>query len=69
MSISVKGGWDIVMERIVVTVYVISMKVVGYTQAVLKFTKRITEAQQREAVTRGRSLLPYRKSIYTSFLI
>ncbi|MDR1140052.1 MAG: hypothetical protein LBL62_00060 [Planctomycetaceae bacterium] len=31
-----------------------------YTQAVLKFTKRITEAQQREAVTRGRSLLPYR---------
>ncbi|MDR1140718.1 MAG: hypothetical protein LBL62_03430 [Planctomycetaceae bacterium] len=31
-----------------------------YTQAVLKFTKLITEAQQREAVTRGRSLLPYR---------
>ncbi|MDR1141847.1 MAG: hypothetical protein LBL62_09155, partial [Planctomycetaceae bacterium] len=31
-----------------------------YTQAVLKFMKLITEAQQREAVTRGRSLLPYR---------
>jgi IS5 family transposase len=32
-----------------------------YTQAVLKFTKLITETQQREAVTRGRSLLPYRR--------
>ncbi|MDR1140951.1 MAG: hypothetical protein LBL62_04605 [Planctomycetaceae bacterium] len=30
-----------------------------YIQAVLKFTKLITEAQQREAVTRGRSLLRY----------
>ncbi|MDR1140817.1 MAG: hypothetical protein LBL62_03925 [Planctomycetaceae bacterium] len=29
-----------------------------YTQSVLKFTKLITEAQQREAVTQGRSLLP-----------
>ncbi|MDR1140789.1 MAG: hypothetical protein LBL62_03785 [Planctomycetaceae bacterium] len=29
-----------------------------YTQAVLKFTKLITEAQQREAVTQGRSLPP-----------
>jgi hypothetical protein len=28
------------------------------TQAVLKFTKLITEAQQREVVTRGRSLPP-----------
>ncbi|MDR1140344.1 MAG: hypothetical protein LBL62_01540, partial [Planctomycetaceae bacterium] len=33
---------------------------IRYTQAVLKFTKLITEAQQREAVTQGRSLLPYR---------
>ncbi|MDR1140476.1 MAG: hypothetical protein LBL62_02210 [Planctomycetaceae bacterium] len=29
-----------------------------YTQAVLKFTKLITEAQQREAATQGRSLPP-----------
>ncbi|MDR1140606.1 MAG: hypothetical protein LBL62_02870 [Planctomycetaceae bacterium] len=32
----------------------------GYTQAVLKFAKLNAVAQQREAVTRGRSLLPYR---------
>ncbi|MDR1140185.1 MAG: hypothetical protein LBL62_00735 [Planctomycetaceae bacterium] len=38
----------------------IRKKIGNYTQAVLKFTKLITEAQQREAVTRGRSLLPYR---------
>ncbi|MDR1290936.1 MAG: hypothetical protein LBK06_07025 [Planctomycetaceae bacterium] len=31
-----------------------------YAEAVLKFTKLNTAAQQREAVTRGRSLLPYR---------
>ncbi|MDR1290700.1 MAG: hypothetical protein LBK06_05830 [Planctomycetaceae bacterium] len=31
-----------------------------YAKAVLKFTKLNTVAQQREAVTRGRSLLPYR---------
>ncbi|MDR1291574.1 MAG: hypothetical protein LBK06_10270 [Planctomycetaceae bacterium] len=31
-----------------------------YTKAVLKFAKLNTVAQQREAVTRGRSLLPYR---------
>ncbi|MDR1140983.1 MAG: hypothetical protein LBL62_04765, partial [Planctomycetaceae bacterium] len=35
---------------------IIKVKVM-YTQAVLKFTKLITEAQQREAVTQGRSLL------------
>ncbi|MDR1291679.1 MAG: hypothetical protein LBK06_10810 [Planctomycetaceae bacterium] len=33
---------------------------VNYTEAVLKFAKLNTVAQQREAVTRGRSLLPYR---------
>jgi hypothetical protein len=31
-----------------------------YAEAVLKFAKLNTAAQQREAVTRGRSLLPYR---------
>jgi hypothetical protein len=31
-----------------------------YAKAVLKFVKLNTVAQQREAVTRGRSLLPYR---------
>ncbi|MDR1291444.1 MAG: hypothetical protein LBK06_09610 [Planctomycetaceae bacterium] len=31
-----------------------------YVKAVLKFAKLNTVAQQREAVTRGRSLLPYR---------
>ncbi|MDR1291211.1 MAG: hypothetical protein LBK06_08420 [Planctomycetaceae bacterium] len=31
-----------------------------YAEAVLKFAKLDTAAQQREAVTRGRSLLPYR---------
>ncbi|MDR1289616.1 MAG: hypothetical protein LBK06_00295 [Planctomycetaceae bacterium] len=31
-----------------------------YAKAVLKFAKQNTVAQQREAVTRGRSLLPYR---------
>ncbi|MDR1140510.1 MAG: hypothetical protein LBL62_02380 [Planctomycetaceae bacterium] len=32
----------------------------NYAKAVLKFAKLNTVAQQREAVTRGRSLLPYR---------
>ncbi|MDR1289817.1 MAG: hypothetical protein LBK06_01300 [Planctomycetaceae bacterium] len=32
----------------------------NYAEAVLKFAKLNTVAQQREAVTRGRSLLPYR---------
>ncbi|MDR1291667.1 MAG: hypothetical protein LBK06_10750 [Planctomycetaceae bacterium] len=32
----------------------------NYAKAVLKSAKRNTVAQQREAVTRGRSLLPYR---------
>ncbi|MDR1480987.1 MAG: hypothetical protein LBJ00_18845 [Planctomycetaceae bacterium] len=31
-----------------------------YTQAVLKFPKLNTQAQQREAVVQGRSLSPYR---------
>ncbi|MDR1140672.1 MAG: hypothetical protein LBL62_03200 [Planctomycetaceae bacterium] len=31
-----------------------------YAKVVLKFAKLNTVAQQREAVTRGRSLLPYR---------
>jgi hypothetical protein len=31
-----------------------------YAKAVLNFAKLNTAAQQREAVTRGRSLLPYR---------
>jgi hypothetical protein len=31
-----------------------------YAEAVLKFVKLNTVAQQREAVVRGRSLLPYR---------
>ncbi|MDR1142294.1 MAG: hypothetical protein LBL62_11415 [Planctomycetaceae bacterium] len=31
-----------------------------YAKAVLKFAKLNTVAQQREAVTRGRSRLPYR---------
>ncbi|MDR1479210.1 MAG: hypothetical protein LBJ00_09735 [Planctomycetaceae bacterium] len=31
-----------------------------YTQAVLKFLKLNTQAQQREAVVQGRSLSPYR---------
>ncbi|MDR1478552.1 MAG: hypothetical protein LBJ00_06385 [Planctomycetaceae bacterium] len=31
-----------------------------YTQAVLKFSKRNTQARQREAVAQGRSLSPYR---------
>jgi hypothetical protein len=31
-----------------------------YAKAVLKFAKLDTVAQQREAVIRGRSLLPYR---------
>ncbi|MDR1479292.1 MAG: hypothetical protein LBJ00_10150 [Planctomycetaceae bacterium] len=32
----------------------------AYTQAVLKFHKLNTQAQQREAVVQGRSLSPYR---------
>ncbi|MDR1141947.1 MAG: hypothetical protein LBL62_09665 [Planctomycetaceae bacterium] len=40
-----------------------------YAKAVLKFAKLNTVAQQREAVTRGRSLLPYRlRYISESFL-
>ncbi|MDR1269464.1 MAG: hypothetical protein LBK82_08060 [Planctomycetaceae bacterium] len=35
-----------------------------YTQAVLKFTKLITEAQQREAITQGRSLPPIPATVY-----
>ncbi|MDR1290336.1 MAG: hypothetical protein LBK06_03955 [Planctomycetaceae bacterium] len=31
-----------------------------YAEAVLKFAKQNTAAQQREAVVQGRSLLPYR---------
>ncbi|MDR1141448.1 MAG: hypothetical protein LBL62_07135 [Planctomycetaceae bacterium] len=38
-----------------------------YTQAVLKFTKLIMEAQQREAVTQGRSLLPIPATVYYEF--
>jgi hypothetical protein len=36
----------------------VHLKNYKYIQAVLKFTKLITEAQQREAVTQGRSLPP-----------
>ncbi|MDR1140536.1 MAG: hypothetical protein LBL62_02510 [Planctomycetaceae bacterium] len=39
-----------------------------YTQAVLKFTKLITEAQQREAVTQGRSLPPIPATVYMEHL-
>jgi hypothetical protein len=38
-----------------------------YAKAVLKFAKLNTVAQQREAVTRGRSLLPYRLRYNTIF--
>ncbi|MDR1290197.1 MAG: hypothetical protein LBK06_03250 [Planctomycetaceae bacterium] len=38
----------------------------GYAEAVLKFAKLNTVAQQREAVVQGRSLLPYRLR-YTFF--
>ncbi|MDR1477627.1 MAG: hypothetical protein LBJ00_01660 [Planctomycetaceae bacterium] len=38
---------------------VCAMKI-NYTQAVLKFLKLDTQAQQREAVVQGRSLSPYR---------
>ncbi|MDR1142464.1 MAG: hypothetical protein LBL62_12290 [Planctomycetaceae bacterium] len=37
-------------------------------KAVLKFAKLNTVAQQREAVTRGRSLLPYRLRYNSNFL-
>ncbi|MDR1290048.1 MAG: hypothetical protein LBK06_02480 [Planctomycetaceae bacterium] len=40
-----------------------------YAKAVLKFAKLDTVAQQREAVTRGRSLLPYRLRYNWSRLI
>jgi hypothetical protein len=40
-----------------------------YTQAVLKFTKLITEAQQREAITQGRSLPPIPATVYMSELL
>jgi hypothetical protein len=36
------------------------MKRSKYAEAVLKFAKLNTVAQQREAVVQGRSLLPYR---------
>jgi hypothetical protein len=36
------------------------LAILFYAEAVLKFAKLNTAAQQREAVTRGRSLLPYR---------
>ncbi|MDR1289974.1 MAG: hypothetical protein LBK06_02105 [Planctomycetaceae bacterium] len=32
----------------------------SYAEAVLKFVKLNTAAQQREAIVQGRSLLPYR---------
>ncbi|MDR1290735.1 MAG: hypothetical protein LBK06_06005 [Planctomycetaceae bacterium] len=32
----------------------------NYAEAVLKFAKLNTAAQQREAIVQGRSLLPYR---------
>jgi hypothetical protein len=35
----------------------------GYAEAVLKFVKLNTAAQQREAVVQGRSLLPYPASV------
>jgi hypothetical protein len=35
-----------------------------YTQAVLKFLKLNTEAQQREAVVQGRSLPPIPAPVY-----
>jgi hypothetical protein len=38
----------------------------NYTQAVLKFTKLITEAQQRDAITQGRSLPPIPATVYIS---
>jgi hypothetical protein len=41
-----------------------------YAKAVLKFAKLNTVAQQREAVIRGRSLLPYRlRYIFNYFLL
>ncbi|MDR1141217.1 MAG: hypothetical protein LBL62_05955 [Planctomycetaceae bacterium] len=39
---------------------IIIVIILCYAKAVLKFAKLNTVAQQREAVTRGRSLLPYR---------
>ncbi|MDR1480852.1 MAG: hypothetical protein LBJ00_18160 [Planctomycetaceae bacterium] len=36
------------------------LRLISYTQAVLKFLKLDTQAQQREAVVQGRSLSPYR---------
>ncbi|MDR1480829.1 MAG: hypothetical protein LBJ00_18035 [Planctomycetaceae bacterium] len=36
-----------------------SKPVIGYTQAVLKFPKLNTQAQQREAIAQGLSLSPY----------
>ncbi|MDR1140988.1 MAG: hypothetical protein LBL62_04790 [Planctomycetaceae bacterium] len=38
-----------------------------YTQVVLKFTKLITAAQQREAVTQGRSLPSIPATVYRDF--
>ncbi|MDR1290057.1 MAG: hypothetical protein LBK06_02530 [Planctomycetaceae bacterium] len=40
-----------------------------YAKAVLKFAKLNTVAQQREAVTRGRSLLPYRLRYNGRYLV
>jgi hypothetical protein len=48
--------------------YYVVPVVVYYTQAVLKFTKLITEAQQREAVTRERSLPPIPATVYSILL-
>jgi hypothetical protein len=39
----------------------------NYTQTVLKFTKLITEAQKREAVTQGQSLSPIPATVYRFF--
>ncbi|MDR1480824.1 MAG: hypothetical protein LBJ00_18005 [Planctomycetaceae bacterium] len=44
-------GWDNMPQPIWADIY---------TQAVLKFLKLDTQAQQREAVVQGRSLSPYR---------
>ncbi|MDR1290853.1 MAG: hypothetical protein LBK06_06600 [Planctomycetaceae bacterium] len=40
-----------------------------YAKAVLKFAKLNMVAQQREAVTRGRSLLPYRLRYATGLFV
>jgi hypothetical protein len=47
-------------EAYLLTGYGILYTVINYAEAVLKFAKLNTVAQQREAVAQGRSLLPYR---------